>query len=154
MSKKVKFTSQHPGLMVMRTPMETTRSVNGVMQIVKEDQVPFKFDNGDLSVTEEEAEELRAHRHYGVIFEEVPPEVQKVATKKAAKAKEAETKVETKPTTEVKETVVDEVSSYNEAMAYFKDEFGKDHKDVNSKDKISALMAEFNIQFPNYAVDE
>jgi len=134
----------------MRSPVDTTRSVNGVLQIVKEDKPPFKFDGGELTVTASEAEELREHSKFGVMFEEVPNAVKRVADKPKNKAKAPKTP--SKPASdEVKITKVESVTNFNEATVYLKEEFGLEHKDVNSKDKIVHHAAALALEFPNYA---
>ena len=160
--KRYQFHSQHDQLLIMRSPVEKTRSVNGVMQIVMEDQIPFSFENGNLVVhTKKEAEELRANRMFGVKFHEVPASVLKVAENKAKQAAQGEPKepedtgAETaEPQETLQTTEVPGVSSFNEAMAYFKEELGLDHKQVNSKDKINALTETYAIVFPDYPLEE
>lgn len=162
------FHSRHDQLTIMRSPEEVTRSVNGIMQIIKEDKPPFKFENGNLVVySAEEAEELRSHRLFDVKFHEIPASVQRVAEKKAEQLKKQQQSKATDQddsgqngqepeakTEEIQTTVIEEVSSFNEAMNYFKDEWGADHKEVNSKDKISGLTEKHAIEFPNYDLDD
>jgi len=155
--KKVKFISNHSQLMIMRKPRQVTRTVNGLTQIVVEDQPPFKFENGDLSVTETEAKEIRTKRGYGRLYKEVPAAVAKVASKekKAEKTKPLDENPETKPDdSNIKTTIVEEVTDFNSAMNYLKEEFGLEHKDVNSKDKVFAQADLLKIEFPNFQKSE
>lgn len=168
MSKQEKFVfhSRHDQLTIMRSPQEVPRSVNGIMQIIKEDKPPFKFENGNLVVySKEDAKELRDHRLFNVKFHEIPASVQRVADKKAEQLKKQQSKAPEKEgdagqngqapeSDEVQTTVVEGVSSFNEAMNYFKDELGAEHKDVNSKEKIAGLTEKYAIEFPNYDLDD
>lgn len=156
----------------MRKPVNTTRSVNGVMQIVKEDQPPFKFANGTLQVNEEEIKEIRKKRGYGSLYEELPQAVEKVAKNKSSKKEDKDADVdaekekegedagkeEVENTEEPKEdnievTVVEEVKTFNDASNYLKDKWGLDHAEVNSKAKIQAQAEKLKLDFPNYDVE-
>lgn len=162
MSKQIQFISPHASMLIMRKPIETTRSVNGVMQIVKEDQPPFQFGNGYLSVSEEEAEEIKKGRGYGTLYELVPGQVKSFAEKSAKKSGKSDTstpETETAPAAEkqpdpVEMTAVDSVTNFNEASTYLKEEWGLEHKDVNSKDKVFEQAARLNIEFPNFPQED
>lgn len=171
---KVIFISKHSSLCIMREPVEVTRSVNGVMQIMKEDRIPFKFNNGQLILTDEdEIKELRKARNYGVLFEEVPSKVVQEAEKKTVEDIKEEVKTgnkfipeeaiddmisedeatHTKPDIEAIDEVlevVEDVSSFNQAQAYLREHYGLEFKDVNTKAEIKAQIERLGIDFPNY----
>lgn len=168
MAEKVKFISKHDNMTIMRKPRQTTRSVNGVMQIVMEDRPPFTFNNGELVATEEEAKEIRAGRGIGSLYEEVPKPVKKVAEKTEAEKEteeveepeeaeqETEEPAEEEETAEdaVEPTVVDSVSDFNSASTYLKEEWGLEHKQVNSKAKVFAEAERLGIVFPNFTEED
>jgi len=93
-SKRVTFISQHLGLTLTKEPVDVTRVVQGQPVIVREDQQPERFTNGELTINSNEEirlEFVRNHRLNGVLFEEVPEGVTKAAMEKA---------VETAPNTQ------------------------------------------------------
>lgn len=154
----------------MRKPVEVPRTVNGVMQIVKEDKPPFRFENGVLKATEEEAKEIRKKRLFGTLYEELPTAVEKVAGAKTSDSENSEDSEEEVETTgadtksasakpkepakpEIKTTVVDSVKSFNDASNYLKENFGLEHKDVNTKDKVFDHASRLSLEFPNYPED-
>lgn len=148
----------------MREPVQVVQNVNGVSQIITKDIPPIRFENGEyfvdtngktLEQAEEELKMLREHRHNGVLFSEVPDEVMRVADKNdnptpADQQAEQSDEPEETEAPAVETTVVEEVDGFNAAVAYFKEEFGKEHKQVNSKDKLRALRDELALEFPNY----
>jgi predicted ABC-type ATPase len=171
---KVIFITKHPSLSIMREPVEVTRSVNGVMQIMKEDRVPFKFKNGQLILTDkDEIKEVRKARNNGVLFEEVHSDVVNEAEKTTVEdiKKEVATgnkfipeeaiddmisedgATHTEPNIEAIETeleVVVEVTSFNQAQTYLRKHYDLEFKDVNTKAEIKAQIERLGIDFPNY----
>ncbi len=170
---KVIFISQHLSLSIMREPVEVTRSVNGVMQIMKEDRVPFKFKNGQLILTDkDEIKELRKARNYGVLFEEVHSDVVNEAEKTTVEdikkevatgnkfipeeaiddiiSEDEATYTEPDIAIETELEVVAEVTSFYQAQTYLREHYNLDFKDVNTKAEIKAQIERLGIDFPNY----
>jgi len=84
--KRVTFISHHLGLTLTKQPVDVTRVVQGQPVIVREDQQPERFVNGELTINSNEEERLefvRNHRLNGIIFEEVPEGVTKAAMRKS-----------------------------------------------------------------------
>jgi cell division protein FtsB len=65
-----------------------------------------------------------------------------------AAQEESEEPVEDAGDNDVK--VVEEVSSYNDAQDYLRENYDLEYKDVNSKEKVIAKMEEYSLEFPNY----
>lgn len=147
-----KFSSEHSNLLISRDKMKITQMVGGEEQTIYTNPPSYSFKpDGNLTVySKEEAEELREHRLFEKKFIEVPLPVRRVADKEKPKQPEAEASEEP----EVKDTIVEGVDSYNSAMTYLKNEFGFEHKDVNTKEKIFEKAAEFHLVFPNYTREE
>lgn len=180
--KKVIFASKHANLSIMREPQQVTRSVNGIMQVIMEDRPPFKFVNHQLTITDPaELKEIRKARHYGTLFEEIPASVVAEAEKKTeedikaevqsgkfipddavddiiSEQEEPQAETETEPEPQVDEVdaslqSVPEVTSYNEAQDYLRDNHGLEFKDVNTKEKVRKQADRLGVDFPNYDLE-